>query len=303
MRFDTMPIAIFHSAAVALKPQGMTDWLKRSGQRSSQKLSSMATKPSRNRPSWADLFDSDDEHEKSSMATKPSCNRPSWADLFDSDDEHEKKPDPGYVPDIHQEALQATAEVPKVDREDAQVHDKKGEKDKGWPQKLAYRPRFLQTVPQSSAVVNTKTAETPSHAEFQESSSHVGPLADMWIFEKPDPEIHVEAWLSRGPLVMKKGEKMYLWRATVRPRDRKASLCAKCQQPCSHHHQDCKYMGQIPCGWCNRPPCKHAAEGQCTHKQCSRKNFGCNFCHYGTSGHCIPNQSDVQKCNIPWPWQ
>ena len=239
----------------------------------------------------------------SSMATKPSRNRPSWADLTDTDDEHEKdgpkELHPGFVPEVRQEALQATAEVPKVNREDVQVHDKKGEKDEGWPQKLATSPRPLP-VPQSSAVV-TETP-SPSH-ECQESPSYAGPPANMWIFEKADPGIHVKAWLGCSHLVMKKGENMCLRLATVCPRDREASLCIKCQQPCRHHHRECKYKGQIPCAWCNRFVCKHAAEK----KGCSRRNFGCNFCHYDAHGHCVPSPIDVQKypqlnsLGHPWP--
>ena len=224
------------------------------------------------------------------MVTKPSRNRPSWADLTDTDDEHEKD-HPGFVPEVRQEAMQATAGVPKVDRQDGQVHDQ-GEKDAGWPQKLATPPWPLP-VPQSSAV-----NAAPSHAECQESS-YAGPPANMWIFEEADPAIHVEAWLGHGCWVMKKGKNMCLLLATVCPRDREASLCAECQQPCRHHHRECKYKGQIPCAYCNKPPCKHGG-------QCSRKNFGCNFCHFDANGHCIPNEIDVQKYKLnswgrPWP--
>ena len=125
------------------------------------------------------------------------------------------------------------------------------------------------------------------------------PPANMWIFEEANPAIHVEAWLGHGCWVMKKGENMCLRLATVCPRDREASLCAECQQPCRHHHRECKYKGQIPCAYCNKPPCKHGG-------QCSRKNFGCNFCHYAANGHCIPNEIDVQKYELnswgrPWP--
>ena len=145
-------------------------------------------------------------------------------------------------------------------------------------------------LPQSmllQAMPNAKSRATPA------------PPANMWIFEEADPAIHVEAWLGHGCWVMKKGKNMCLLLATVCPRDREASLCAECQQPCRHHHQECKYKGQIPCAYCNKPPCKHGG-------QCSRKNFGCNFCHFDANGHCIPNEIDVQKYKLnswgrPWP--
>ena len=81
-----------------------------------------------------------------------------------------------------------------------------------------------------------------------------------------------------------------LW-AKVEPKDRSSDYCPKCHSTCDQHHEDCEYKKQTAYGWCNQFPCRHQKKKG--RQRCSRRHFGCNYCHQESTGHCIANHSDV----------
>lgn len=190
--------------------------------------------------------------------------------------------------------------------ETAQEDHVKGQAKRALPiaeRVLPTRSQTSQTgsLPSPAVIVTMPSIESmqSSGAVFFQARPDPGPVAIMWIFPHQDLTIRVEAWLGPGPLVTKKGNEIHhLWLAKVVPQERGDALCIQCQQPSRDHQEACAYHGQVPCNWCNRFPCRHP-------KVCSRSNFCCRFCHWGETGHCLGNRTDVQRyfLNSWWPLQ
>ena len=136
--------------------------------------------------------------------------------------------------------------------------------------------------------------KTSSHAEFAGISPSDGSLlasqvGRMWIFHDANTSfIDVRDWGMLGRGFMKNGVQKYLRWAMVAPKNRLDETCSECKQPAHSHDENCKYHGQQKCGWCNMYPCWHADENKCV-----KKHFGCNFCHWHVTGHCVGNPKDV----------
>ena len=235
------------------------------------------------------------EEQKSAMTTF----RRRWADMTEdsSDDEALKKElDCIAVKKVHQEAAQTTAEVEKVaclpQDQKMQLKEKSEEKLVTEPQKLANLP--LHTKLQTCSGKSFHLDDPTEHCSEKWKVSSFGLVATMLVFDTTDSAIHVKKWLRRGPLVVKRGQKTHMWLARVSPQFHGDLPCEKCKQSSCQHDQACKYKGQTPCSWCNRYTCKHDGHGE----YCSRKNFGCSFCHYFHTGHCLGNEADVVRYKL-----
>ena len=115
---------------------------------------------------------------------------------------------------------------------------------------------------------------------------------EMWIHQDTDEKlIKVKEWCHKGAAGKSKGKTWQLWWARVTAVDRSQYTCNECKGTASEHGPRCGYHGQTLCAWCNMYPCKHG-------KVCTRKNFGCNYCHYSITGHCIGNDSDVRRYKL-----
>ena len=128
------------------------------------------------------------------------------------------------------------------------------------------------------------------------SDSVDGGASWMWVPVCADQTtFNVLEWGS-GRFCYQKGKEKesqsYYWLswAKVAPRDHTFTPCFSCARPASDHEPSCDYQGQQPCRWCNLFPCRH--------RRCTRKNFGCSFCHRETSGHCMANSQDVEKYQL-----
>ena len=185
-----------------------------------------------------------------------------------------------------------------------------GETDEriGWKIKVTEQPihqytgLLLKEVPVGDTELpidlNDETGETSFHAEFAgispsfDGSLFASQAEDMWIFHDANTSlIDVREWGMWGPGFTKKGVQKYLRWARVAPKSRLDETCLVCRQPAHSHDKKCKYRGQEACGWCNMYPCRHA-EGGCR-RSCNKRHFGCNFCHWDVTGHCVGNPDDV----------
>ena len=113
-------------------------------------------------------------------------------------------------------------------------------------------------------------------------------VAVMWIPEMCSVNIKVQEVLPESRTT---NGGWRLWLARVAAVGRSQYTCKECKGTASEHGPDCGYHGQTLCAWCNMYPCKHG-------KECTRKNFGCNYCHYDITWHCMGNMHDVKRYKL-----